>query len=91
MAFKPPGSRSNISLLVTTFWAGLLLLILIGGHIIAGYLILAAFLDKEGMKAVTEFTGLSGWIIWLWMLAAFGLDGWIAYNIRQNRRKALER
>ena len=91
MALKQPGSRSNIQLLITGFWAGGMLLILLGGHIIAAYLILASFFDWEGMKKVTEFTGLHGWLIWIWILAGIGLDGWIIYNIREDRRKALER
>jgi len=91
MALKTPGSRSNIQLLVTGFWAGAMLLILLGGHIIAGYLILASLLDWNGMKNVTEFTGLHEWLIWVWILAAVGVDGWIFYNIREDRRKALER
>lgn len=91
MALKQPGSRSNIQLLITAFWAGAMLLILLGGHIIAGYLILASFFDGEGMKQVIEFTGLQEWLIWIWMLAGIGLDGWIFHNIRKDRKKALKR
>jgi len=91
MALKPPGSRSNIQLLITGFWASAMLLILLGGHIIAGYLILASFLDGDGMKNVTKFTGLHDWMIWVWILAGIGLDGWIFHNIRKDRKKALER
>jgi len=91
MALKPPGSRSNVQLLITGFWASAMLLVLLGGHIIAGYLILASFQAGEGMKTVTEFTGLNEWMIWIWMLAGVGVDGWIVYNIREDRRKALER
>jgi len=91
MALKRPGSRSNVQLLITAFWAGTMLLILLGGHIIAGYLILASFQDGECMKKVTEFTGLYEWLIWVWILAGVGLDGWIFHNIREDRKKALER
>jgi len=91
MALKRPGSRSNVQLLITAFWAGAMLLILLGGHIIAGYLVLASFQDGDGIKSVTEFTGLHEWLVWVWILAAIGVDGWIFYNIRKDRKKVLER
>jgi len=91
MALKPPGSRSNIQLLITGFWAGAMLLILLGGHVIAGYLILASFFAGGDMNNVTEFTGLREWMIWIWILAGIGLDGWIFHNIRKDRKKVLER
>jgi len=50
MALKQPGSRSNVQLLITGFWASAMLVVLLGGHIIAGYLILASLQDGEGMK-----------------------------------------
>jgi len=91
MRLKRPGTRSTFQLLVTSFWAGAMLLILLGGHIIAGYLILASFEGNKGMKILTDLSGLHAWTFWAWMLAAIGLDGWIFYNIREDRKKALER
>jgi len=87
MALKSPGTRSNLQLLITTSWAAAMLLILLGGHIIAGYLALASFQDEDGMKKIIESTGLYEWVIQAWILAAIGLDAWIFHHIRKDRKK----
>ncbi len=91
MALKPPGSRSNLQLLLTLVWTGAMLTILIGGHVVIGYLLLSAMTDGGGMKAVQALTQLPAWTIWLWMVAAVALDGWIVWHARKQRRKDLER
>jgi len=91
MGLKQPGTRSNIQLLITGFWACAMIAILLGGHAIAGYLILAFLQGNAGMQTLTGLSGLHAWVFWIWMLAGMGLDGWIFYNIRRDRKKALER
>lgn len=91
MALKPPGTRSNLQLVVTLAWTGVMLVGLIGGHVIIGWLILSAVFGGSGMKGVLALTHLPAWGVWLWILAAIALDGWIAWHIRQDRKKALER
>jgi hypothetical protein len=88
---KRPGSRSNLTLLISATGTIFLLAVLLGGHIILAYLILANFTDAEGMKAVEAFTGLPPIVIWLWVIAGLGIDAWIAHNIRKERKKALQR
>ncbi len=91
MGLKRPGTRSSFQLLITSFWACAMLITLLGGHAVAGYLIIASFQGNDGIKTLTGLSGLNAWIFWVWMLAGIVLDGWIFYNIRKDRRKALER
>lgn len=91
MGLKRPGRRSNLQLLITGFWACAMTLVLLGGHIIAAYLMFTSFQGNVGIKILTEMTGLDAWMFWVWMFAAIVLDGWIFYNIRKDRKKALER
>ncbi len=46
MALKPPGTRSNLQLVVTLAWTGVMLVGLIGGHVIIGWLILSAVFGR---------------------------------------------
>ncbi|MFQ5582591.1 MAG: hypothetical protein ACE5F3_08220 [Mariprofundaceae bacterium] len=87
MALRRPGSTSRIDLLTTGFWAILMLVVIIGGHVILAYLMIGS----GGMEKVVEFTGLPAWLMWVMLLGAIGLDGWIAYTIRKERKKILER
>jgi hypothetical protein len=91
MALKPPGSRSNLQLLVTLAWTAAMLVGLIGGHVIIGWLILSPLIGGSGMKGVLGLTHLPAWGVWLWMLAALALDAWIVWHIRQERKEALRR
>ncbi|MDQ7012166.1 MAG: hypothetical protein Q9M29_10115 [Mariprofundaceae bacterium] len=87
MALRKPGSPSRIDLLTTGVWTVLMITVLIAGHVVLAYLIIG----DGGMKKVVDFTGLPAWLLWLTIAGAIGLDGWVIYATRKERRKNLER
>ncbi len=91
MAIKRPGTTSNITFFITTFWALVMITTLVAGHLVLGFLIYSNITDGGGMKAISEFVSLPTWLLWLSIVAALALDGWILYHKRQERLKALKR
>jgi len=91
MALRPPGSRSNIDLVTYGALALVQVLLLISGHVLAGYIIMGHFGIGKGMADILEFTGLPEWSIWLTITATIAMDAWIIYLKREERRKALKR
>jgi len=91
MALKRPGSTSNITFLVTAFWALAMIATLVAGHLVLGFLLYANITGSGGMKEISDFTSQPIWALWLSIVAALALDGWILYNQRQDRLKAFKR
>jgi len=87
MALRKPGSTSRMDLLTTGLWTVLMVAVMIAGHVILVYLILG----DGGMKKVVEFIGLPVWLLWITVVGAIGLDGWVIYSTRKERKKILER
>jgi len=66
MALKPPGSRSNLELIVY----GALVLgqvaLMVGGNLLLAWVVLGMFGMGGGLADAAEFTGLGrGWL-WCW-------------------------
>jgi len=91
MAIKQPGTTSSTELLITLFWSLIMVTTLIGGHLVLAFLIYSNFSDGKGMVEVAEFTSLPIWSLWLSIVAALALDGWILYHQRKERKEALSR
>lgn len=91
MALRPPGSRSNIDLIIYGALALIQVLLLISGHVMVGYLLMGHFEIGKGMADILEFTGLPEWSIWLTIAATMAMDIWIIHLKRQERKKALKR
>jgi len=91
MAIKQPGTTSNIQLLITLFWSLVMVVTLIGGHLVMAFLIYSKFTGGKGIEEVAEFTSLPTWALWLSIVAALALDGWILYHQRKDRLKAFKR
>jgi len=85
------GKQSATQLLTSGLWTLAQVSILIGGHTLIAYHAWMIFQGGSAMKEVTESTGLPVWAQVLIILAAIGLDVWIAYHSRQRRAKALKR
>ena len=92
MALKPPGSRSNIDLIIFGTLTLVQVTILILGHVLIGLLLLEHFANiGKSLDEITEATGLPDWCLWLTMFATIAMDGWIVYHKRLERQKALRR
>jgi len=91
MALRPPGSRSNLELLIYGSLMLLQLAVFIGGHAIIGYLLLHNFDIGKGMPAVVKFTGLPAGLIWVFILLTIAMDLWVYYHHWVERKKALAR
>jgi len=91
MALRPPGSRSNIDLVIYGALALVQILILISGHVLVGYLLMGHFEIGNGMEDILEFTGLPEWSIWLTIAVTMAMDAWVMYLKREERKKALKR
>jgi hypothetical protein len=91
MAIKQPGTTSHIALLITLSWSLVMVLILIGGHLVLAFLAYSKITGGKGIEEVAAFTSLPTWTLWLSIVAALALDGWILYHQRKDRQKALKR
>ena len=91
MAIKQPGTTSSTALLITLSWSLVMVVILIGGHLVLAFLAYSKFTGGKGIEEVAEFTSLPIWALWLSVIAALALDGWILYHQRKDRLKALKR
>lgn len=91
MALRPPGSRSNVDLLVFGAFAMVQVLLLIFGHVLVGYVLLGNFGIGKGMADVVEATDLPAGALWLLIAATLIMDAWILYHRRQERKKIMER
>lgn len=91
MAIKQPGTTSHISLLITLSWSLVMVVTLIGGHLVLAFLAYSKVTGGKGIEEVAAFTSLPTWALWISMVAALALDGWILYHQRKDRKKALER
>jgi hypothetical protein len=91
MAIKQPGTTSRIALLITLSWSLVMVVSLIGGHLVLAFLVYSKFTGGKGIEEIAEFTSLPAWILWLSIVAALALDGWILYHQRKDRQKALKR
>lgn len=91
MALRRPGSASRITFLTTAFAALVMVVVLIGGHLVLGFLAYSKITGGAGMEEIAKFTGLPAWSLWLSIIAAIALDVWILYHQRQDRLKALRR
>ena len=91
MALRPPGSRSNIDLLIFGALAMVQVILLIGGHVLVGYVLLENFGIGKGMADASKLTGLPVGALWLLIAATLVMDGWIFYHKRLERKKALQR
>jgi hypothetical protein len=91
MAIKQPGTTSSTALLITLSWSLVMMVILIGGHLMAAFQAYSYFTGGKGIEEVAEFTELPTWALWLSIVAALAMDGWILYHQRKDRQKALKR
>ncbi|HXH64014.1 MAG TPA: hypothetical protein VNH42_00735 [Mariprofundaceae bacterium] len=69
----------------------LLLVILIGGHVVLGYLVLSAILGDGGLKTIATHTDIPTWVLVLMVVGAILMDVWIFYSVRKARQRRLER
>lgn len=88
---KQPGATSRLSLIVSSIWVGLGLVVLLGGHAVLAYSLWTWTQDESGMQTIAELFNLPPWFLWLCLLGALGMDGWIVYSIREDRKKARRR
>jgi len=91
MALKQPGTRSNATFLVSGTWALSMIVILVAGHLVLGFLVYAKFTGEGGMEEIASFTSIPEWALWLSIIAALAMDGWIIYSQQQERLKANKR
>jgi|GEM_PF-2305829 len=91
MALRRPGSRSNASLLSSSALAIVLLTILIGGHVILAFLVVASVFGDGGLKTIAAHTDVPGWVLVLLVVGAIIMDVWIAYSMRQARNRKQQR
>jgi len=91
MAIKQPGTASRTAFLTTMFWSLIMVVVLIGGHLVLAFLLYSDVTGGKGMEEVAEFTSLPTWSLWLSVVAAVALDGWILYHQRKDRKEALSR
>lgn len=91
MALKRPGSQSNLLFAIGMFWAGVMIAVLVAGHLVLAFLIYSSMTGGKGMEEVAKFTSLPTWSLWASIFAALALDAWIAYNHYKERREILRR
>jgi len=91
MALKRPGTASRLTFLTTTFWALVMIAVLVSGHLVMAFLLYAKVTGSTGMEEIAKFTSMPTWSLWLAMIGALALDGWILYHQRLDRKKALKR
>jgi hypothetical protein len=91
MAIRRPGTSSNVSLLSSGAWSILLLIILIGGHVVLGWLVLSAIFGNGGLKTIATHTDIPDWVLVLLVLGAITMDAWIFHSVRQARKRRLQR
>ncbi|MDT8377037.1 MAG: hypothetical protein RQ867_09940 [Mariprofundaceae bacterium] len=91
MAIKQPGTASQVTFLITAFWALVMVAVLVSGHLVLAFLAYSKFTGGKGIEEVAAFTSLPAWALWLSIVAALALDGWILYHQRKERQKALKR
>jgi len=91
MALKRPGTASNLTFFITSFWALVMIVILVAGHLTLAFLAYAKFTGSSGMPDIAKFTGMPPWLLWLAVVGGLALDIWIIYHQRLDRKKALKR
>ncbi len=91
MALKRPGTTSNVSFLTTAFWALAMIVVLVAGHLVLAFLLYATITNNGGMADIAKFTGMPTWALWLSIVAAIALDGWILFHDRKAKKKAMQR
>jgi len=89
---KLPGQRSNITLLITSFWAILGLLILIIGHLTIVFFIYGQIADVDALIDLVKFIPILG-KSHLYILAALAvaLDIWIIISHKKQREYKIKR
>lgn len=73
------------------FWALAMIAVLVSGHLVMAFLLYAKVTGTAGMEEIAKFTSMPTWSLWLAMIAALALDGWIVYHQRKDHQKALKR
>lgn len=92
MALKRPGSASNLTFFITAFWTLVMVIVLVAGHLVLGFLLYGKITGSGGgMEEIANFTAQPAWLLWLSVVAALALDGWIIYHHRKMRKEALRR
>jgi len=91
MALRRPGMRSNASLLSSSALAIVLLTILIGGHVILAYLVIASIFGDGGLKTIAAHTNVPAWVLVVLVVGAIIMDVWIAHSMRQARQRKKQR
>jgi len=91
MAIKQPGTTSTTALLTTLFWSLVMVIIMIGGHLVLAFMAYSKFTGGKGIEEVAAFTSLPTWSLWLSIVAAVAVDGWIIYHQRKERQRILKR
>lgn len=91
MALRRPGMQSNASLLSSGAVAIVLLAILIGGHVILAYLIIASIFGDGGLKTIAAHTDVPAWVLVVLVVGAIIMDVWIAHSMRQARQRKKQR
>jgi len=92
MALKPPGTRSNLELLISSVFVLAQLALLIGGHLVWLYVLLNWLVGYgDGMAGIVAETGLPEGAVVALMAATLALDAWIVYHHQKQRKKALRR
>ncbi len=91
MALKPPGSRSNLELVIYLALVTAQVAIMIGGNLLLAWIVLSWFGIGDGLTDAAAFTGLPRPALIAAALAAAALDGWVYWHKRLERKKALQR
>ena len=91
MALKRPGTASNLTFLITSFWALVMIVVLVAGHLTMAFLAYAKFTGSAGMPDIAKFTGMPSWLLWLAVVGGLALDAWIIYHQRLERKKVMRR
>jgi len=91
MALKRPGTASRFTFLTTSFWALVMIAVLVAGHLVMAFLLYAKVTGNTGMEEIAKFTDIPIWSLWLAVVGALALDGWIIYHQRLDRKKTMKR
>ncbi len=91
MALKPPGSRSNLALLVSALWTSVMLVLVVGGNGVLVVIVLGWFGIGGGLEMLAEQTMWPHWTLVALAVLGVIVDGWIFWHHRMQRKRALER
>ena len=89
---KLPGQRSNITLLITSFWAVLGLFILIVGHLTMVFYIYGQMQNMDALAELAQFMPiLEETHLYILAALAIALDIWIIISHKKQREYKIKR